>query len=110
MSELRITWNDLLRAGACVDALPAFEKAVAEQGHGEPGVVIISDGWKKEHVDKCLGLPGGAMWLHFLERKEIVPIVESEKKRFPRALAGHRTALIARMAKRVEEAKRAIGR
>lgn len=97
---LRITWQDCIRKGACVDALPIFEQAVKDQGHGEPGVLILPDGWQEEHVKKCLSYPTGAWCLHFLELKGLVPVVESKDKRFPAALAGQRKVIAEREARR----------
>ena len=103
MTALRITWAELLRAGACVEALPIFQKAAEDHGDGID--IVLEDGWQEEHVRACMKLPGGAFWLHFLEKKEFVPIVESAAKKFPRVLAAQRLALVARMAARITEAK-----
>jgi hypothetical protein len=99
---LRITWADCVKAGACIDALPIFQRAVADQGHGEFNTLILPQGWQETHVRKCLSYPGGAWWLHFLESKDLVPVVESDAKVFPHELAAQRRAI------RIREARRAL--
>lgn len=105
MAELRITWAELLRAGACVEALPAYQKAAKE--HGDGVSIILPNGWTESHVRICMKLPGGAFWLSFLEQKEIVPVIESSAKKYPRVLEAQRKTLVERIAKRVEAARKA---
>lgn len=108
MAELRITWADLLKRRACVEAKPFFDRAVANQGHGEPDVLIFPNGWGEQNVKNCMALPGGAYWLHFLEALELVPVIESKCKIFPRELVPLRKALAIKLERKRQEAVNAI--